>query len=1165
MSSLINVHHVLMATFHLLFLICAADFQRDSSCFTFIHTNNTSPQDVEDSCFEMSKSSVNILYGEVLVLSKFPESKVSTFGLPAYDIPTSQCNMRQRKIENCIANGSKKYLETTCNTVCFDGMLTQLRTVYRNSFMFLNGCSNFLNLRLTDCRKGIYRGISEHWCFVFSAFKDVLLATIHLLFSICEADFQGNSSCFTFIHTNNTSPRDVEDSCFEMSRSNVNILYGGINLYIKNLTNDSSCSFMDLKLETMQKYIIDGTGQRRLCRTKMVFSINTTMCEKTIRHLKFSCDENRQTRKSIFFQKCGSTRCLDKNMKSEENSKDKAQGALMISELPLPNLSTFGLPAYDIPTAHCNMRQCKPVNCSANQLNNFSVTTPEHTPMQAKDIQYMLYAIGSGCGGLLVGSLVTSIVCIILNKYKKNYRNFGVVSFSKGNVQLLSETERKMSIHSKEGETVYHDISDVAGPSKVRAIQHGVSNLLTDDSSEQRYSESPKSSTSAYENGSISSQLSTKSAPTKEKESLKKRETPQIYHKLARDYKVNSGNVAIMTGKETNVIDTDNDYKNETSFEEGGQCSASMYESPVDKHHVSFLQKEEHDSSYLLESTVERLSETGDVKKTLPGVYHTLQEEGSEHLGDVTIGMESNADQDKISSNGSNSQKEYCVITAKPLEQESSSSESLSEKYCFSFIHTDEKSPDNLEETCFEMTNDRVNVFSPGISFYVMDLDDKKPASCSFEDIKLETIQKYITLEGTSQRRLCRTKMIFSINTTICEDKLTYLKFYCVGNVTRTKNLFFQNCFSVHCPGKMSENKEKQTDTEALVLSEFPAVSKSGLFAYDIPTTQCDMKQCKLENCSTDEIRKLKERILIRKTNKTEDKGCLFFTIGSGSGGLLVGILLTSVTCLLLNKCKTSSRNIGEVTFSKQKVHLLSGTERKMSIHSKEEETVYHDISDIPGPSQLRDIQQGVSNLLTDDSPEQRYSESPKSSTSAYENGSISSQLSTKSAPTKAKESLQKSEKPQVYHTLARDYKINSGNVVISTGKQTNVIDTNNDNKKEAKSFAEGEQRSVYESPVDKHRVPFLQKEEQDSSDLLDSTVERSIETDDVTKSLPGVYHTLQEEGSEHLEEVTIGMESKVDQDKRSSNGSNSQREYYVIMAKPLEQESSSFESLSEK
>ncbi|XP_062586881.1 uncharacterized protein LOC134248502 [Saccostrea cucullata] len=190
-------------------------------------------------------------------------------------------------------------------------------------------------------------------------------------------------------------------------------------------------------------------------------------------------------------------------------------------------------------------------------------------------------------------------------------------------------------------------------------------------------------------------------------------------------------------------------------------------------------------------------------------------------------------------------------------DSQNETANSQEERSCFSFIRTDESSPINLEETYFEMTNTSVNTVYQGISLYITGLNADKPSSCSLGDIKLETIQKYMHVKsiGARQQRLCRIKMIISINTYTCKDKLTYLSFNCAEG---TKSTYFQNCSPVHCPGKLLESEKGQRDKEALILSQLPepAVSRFGFFAYDIPTSHCNTRQCKLDKCSIDEVKK---------------------------------------------------------------------------------------------------------------------------------------------------------------------------------------------------------------------------------------------------------------------------------------------------------------------
>ena len=59
---------------------------------------------------------------------------------------------------------------------------------------------------------------------------------------------------------------------------------------------------------------------------------------------------------------------------------------------------------------------------------------------------------------------------------------------------------------------------------------------------------------------------------------------------------------------------------------------------------------------------------------------------------------------------------------------------------------------------------------------------------------------------------------------------------------------------------------------------------------------------------------------------------------------------------------------------------------------------------------------------------EQRYSESPKSSTSVKEKGSLSSLPSSKNIKFRTNESINSIERGQVYHTLSKDDNIGSTN-----------------------------------------------------------------------------------------------------------------------------------------
>ncbi|XP_056000842.1 uncharacterized protein LOC130048284 [Ostrea edulis] len=115
--------------------------------------------------------------------------------------------------------------------------------------------------------------------------------------------------------------------------------------------------------------------------------------------------------------------------------------------------------------------------------------------------------------------------------------------------------------------------------------------------------------------------------------------------------------------------------------------------------------------------------------------------------------------------------------------------------------------------------------------------------------MQLEEIKKCI-IHDAYQRPLCRTMMTMSIDIARCTESIDKLQEFC----KRPKSIYFQDCFSVNCPGT-SENK--MNETEAILMSAFPK-PKLGIFrqgVYEIPTSHCNMKQCmhQLQNCSTKE------------------------------------------------------------------------------------------------------------------------------------------------------------------------------------------------------------------------------------------------------------------------------------------------------------------------
>ncbi|XP_056000841.1 uncharacterized protein LOC130048283 [Ostrea edulis] len=114
---------------------------------------------------------------------------------------------------------------------------------------------------------------------------------------------------------------------------------------------------------------------------------------------------------------------------------------------------------------------------------------------------------------------------------------------------------------------------------------------------------------------------------------------------------------------------------------------------------------------------------------------------------------------------------------------------------CFSFIHTDTKSPMMLEDTCFEISDNTTNSMYTGIFLDVI------KSSCKYYDMQLEDVKKYI-VEDSHQRPLCRIRMTMSIDTTQCTETIAIIQHFC----KQPKSIYFQDCFPVNCP---STNKKK--------------------------------------------------------------------------------------------------------------------------------------------------------------------------------------------------------------------------------------------------------------------------------------------------------------------------------------------------------------------
>ncbi|XP_065937709.1 uncharacterized protein [Magallana gigas] len=440
-------------------------------------------------------------------------------------------------------------------------------------------------------------------------------------------------SFISFIYTDPKSPDDLEDTCFDIDNTSVSRMHFAISRVIDNTS--SSCNSENTTLTEIRKYIIHNDHRRPLCRTKLTVSMSREQCEKTIVHLEYYCQHLDEYKANIFFQECMVT-----NTSGDEEPKATELGAITMSRFPKQMRGKQGR-EYEFPRAHCSMKECTPEVCSTNGYGQTTIPfhkdstrkPEEETPMK----KYLI--LGVGFGGLIVGILSTAIVFICINRHRKRrIMNDDLISDS--NIHRMTQTNRKFSIHSKGGETVYHDIADIPGPSKNDQIK-GVSNVfLHDDSPEQRYSPSPKSSTSTYENESISSKLSSKKVVDSSRGSKSCEERPQVYHTLSKDYNTastNTENENILT-KETLKSDYDvaNYSPSETNpVKHGGQCV--LYEQPIS---LSSSKKSKESQSIKSDNNpaLSRETLTGE-EATTSNVYHVLQ--GSEGISPVALLEES--------------------------------------------------------------------------------------------------------------------------------------------------------------------------------------------------------------------------------------------------------------------------------------------------------------------------------------------------------------------------------------------------------------------------------------------------------------------------------------------------------------------------------------------
>ena len=203
----------------------------------------------------------------------------------------------------------------------------------------------------------------------------------------------------------------------------------------------------------------------------------------------------------------------------------------------------------------------------------------------------------------------------------------------------------------------------------------------------------------------------------------------------------------------------------------------------------------------------------------------------------------------------------------------------------------------------------------------------------------------------------------------------------------------------------------------------------------------------------------------------------------------------------------------------------------------------------LKGPSKEKTrILKGVNNApFYEDSPEQRYSESPKSSTSAYENESLSSPASSKNVKIQTKESNISIQYSKEYHTLAKDYDI------AFTRKE-----------KYSETASSVQQISDYEVSV-----PSSSDTKQFVKKIGDSFrgEEKGLRTDtredfnlerfgNSTEALQSTYHVLQEKvelqaDSESVDAIILEQITVNDRIEKESdiNDQDSQKEYFVIEA----------------
>nr|XP_034307788.1 uncharacterized protein LOC117683083 [Crassostrea gigas] len=104
-----------------------------------------------------------------------------------------------------------------------------------------------------------------------------------------------------------------------------------------------------------------------------------------------------------------------------------------------------------------------------------------------------------------------------------------------------------------------------------------------------------------------------------------------------------------------------------------------------------------------------------------------------------------------------------------------------------SFIYTDPKSPDDLEDTCFDIDNTSVSRMHYAISLVIDDMN----SSCNSENTSLTEIRKSI-INNDHRRPLCRTKLTVSMSSKQCEKTIMGLEYYCQHPDEYKPNVFVQ-------------------------------------------------------------------------------------------------------------------------------------------------------------------------------------------------------------------------------------------------------------------------------------------------------------------------------------------------------------------------------------